>query len=295
MKPSRSEFVQVRQLRYHVRHWGEPGAPQLFMLHGWMDVAATFQFLVDALGGDWHVIAPDWRGYGQSEWRGEPYWFPDYLADLDALLRHYSPDRPVCLIGHSMGGNVACLFAGVRPERVARLVTIEGFGLAPSDPGEAPARYRRWLDELQSAPRFRGQPSPRALAERLQQGNPRLSAERAAFLAEHLGIAYSDGQIVPAGDPWHRLVNPVLYRIEEAAACWRAVTAPVLWIGAAESTIVQRSRVHPEDYRARLACFAALREVIIENAGHMVHRERPEAIASLIEEFVAAPSYGRAE
>ncbi|MFX5476533.1 alpha/beta fold hydrolase, partial [Acinetobacter baumannii] len=87
-------------------HWGEPGAPKLFLLHGWMDVAASFQFLVDALRGRWHAIAPDWRGFGQSGWPTQypgtaSYWFPDYLADLEVLLDHYQPDGAVDLVGHS--------------------------------------------------------------------------------------------------------------------------------------------------------------------------------------------------
>jgi pimeloyl-ACP methyl ester carboxylesterase len=122
-------------VRYHVREWGADGAPQLFLLHGWMDVSASFQFLVDALSADWRVIAPDWRGFGLTEWRGDAYWFPDYLGDLDAILRFYSPEAAVTLIGHSMGGNVACLYAGVRPARVRRLVALDAFGLADSDAG----------------------------------------------------------------------------------------------------------------------------------------------------------------
>ena len=87
MKPSESVFVDIRGLRYHCRTWGDPAHPKLFLLHGWMDVSASFQFFVDALRGDWHAIAPDWRGYGLTQWSGaDSYWFPDYLADLDALL-----------------------------------------------------------------------------------------------------------------------------------------------------------------------------------------------------------------
>ena len=98
MKNSRSEFIVVRGLRYHVRHWGEDAAPRLFMLHGWMDMSASFQFVVDSLRHEWHVIAPDWRGFGQTA--DSPtgcYWFPDYLGDLDAILAHYSPAAPVSL------------------------------------------------------------------------------------------------------------------------------------------------------------------------------------------------------
>ena len=94
MKPDISAFQMVRNLRYHVRCWGKAGAPKLFFLHGWMDMSASFQFLVDALRGDWHVIAPDWRGFGLTEWARDGYWFPDYYADLDALLQFYQPDAP---------------------------------------------------------------------------------------------------------------------------------------------------------------------------------------------------------
>ena len=110
MKASRSEFISIRGLRYHVRHWGDAHAPKLFALHGWMDVSASFQFMVDCLQRDWHVIAPDWRGFGLTDRSGaDSYWFPDYLGDLDALLQHFSPAAPVDLLGHSMGGNVACI------------------------------------------------------------------------------------------------------------------------------------------------------------------------------------------
>ena len=93
VKPSRSSFVGVRGLRYHVREWGDPSAPKLFLLHGWMDVSASFQFTVDELQREWCVIAPDWRGFGLSEWTNQGYWFPDYIADLDAILERYSPGR----------------------------------------------------------------------------------------------------------------------------------------------------------------------------------------------------------
>ena len=142
MKPSRSEFINVRGNRTHIRHWGREGAPKIFMVHGWMDVSASFQFVVDALQGDWHVIAPDWRGFGLTERpRVDTYWFVDYLGDLDAILRHYQPDSPVNLLGHSMGGNVVGLYAGARPERIRRLVNLEGFGMPATQPDEAPGRY----------------------------------------------------------------------------------------------------------------------------------------------------------
>src|SRR6478735_2111214 len=140
-RASRSEFVPIRNLRYHVRTWGEPaaGSTPLVLVHGWMDVAASWQFVVDALGGDHYVIAPDWRGYGLTETPvTDNYWYPDYLADLDFLLDHYAPGQPVDLVGHSMGGNIAMIYAGSRPGRIRKLVNLEGFGMAATRPEQAP-------------------------------------------------------------------------------------------------------------------------------------------------------------
>jgi pimeloyl-ACP methyl ester carboxylesterase len=147
LKTPVSEFVTTRGTRLHVRRWGSPDAPILFMLHGWMDISASFQFVVDALVVDWQVIAPDARGFGLSDWPVERglsghYWFQDYLADLDALLDHYAPaslhGEPVNLVGHSMGANVVCLYAGVRPERVRRVVDLEGFGMPAAKADRSP-------------------------------------------------------------------------------------------------------------------------------------------------------------
>jgi pimeloyl-ACP methyl ester carboxylesterase len=114
MKPSQSVIAAIRGLDYHCRIWGNPRAPIIVLLHGFQDVSASWQFTVDALQGDWFIVAPDWRGYGLTQWSGaDAYWFPDYLGDLDALLDEFSLDAPVNLVGHSMGGNVGGLYAGV--------------------------------------------------------------------------------------------------------------------------------------------------------------------------------------
>jgi pimeloyl-ACP methyl ester carboxylesterase len=152
MRHSDSVFLDIRGLRYHVRHWKGQGE-KLFLLHGWMDVSASFQFLVDAFTKDWDVYAPDWRGYGHTSWSGsDNYWFPDYMGDLDVLLERLQPEAPVNLVGHSLGGNVGGLYAGVRPERIARFVNLEGFGMPITRAEQAPKRYARWMDELKEAP-----------------------------------------------------------------------------------------------------------------------------------------------
>lgn len=292
MKLSRSEFITIRGARTHVRHWGREGAPILFMVHGWMDVAASFQFVVDELAGDWHVIAPDWRGFGLSDYtQSDTYWFPDYLADLDAMLQHYSPHAPVNLLGHSMGANVAGLYAGVRPERIARFINLEGFGMMATQPEQAPGRYAKWLDELREPPVMRSYPSQRAVAERLQKTNPRLPDTRAAFLAEHWSAQNEAGEWDILGDPQHKRVNPILYQVEEVMACWRRITAPVLWVEADDTNMWQWMGPKEEariEIDRRLRCIKDVRCEMMQDAGHMLHHDQPAALARLVEAFLLA-------
>ena len=287
MKSSRSEFHALRGLRHHVRIWGAAGAPRLFLLHGWMDVSASFQFLVDGLKREWQVIAPDWRGFGLSEWtREESYWFPDYYADLEAILDHYQPGEPANLIGHSMGGVIASVYAGIRPDRVARLVSMEGLGLARHGPDQAPIRYAHWLAELKEAPAFKPYRSLDEVAARLKKNNPRLSGERAAFLARHWAKQVDTGEFVLASDPRHKIVNPYLFRIDEAIACWRRITAPVLLVSGKHSNIPGRMKDTPEQLAERKGAFRNRREIELEDAGHMMHHDQPERLARIIEDFL---------
>jgi pimeloyl-ACP methyl ester carboxylesterase len=288
VRPSESLFFDIRGLRYHVRHWSAfsspTGAPKLVLLHGWMDVSASFQFLVDELKGDWDVYAPDWRGYGLTDWtREDQYWFADYLADLDFLLEKINANL---LVGHSLGGNVASLYAGIRPERVAKLVNLEGFGMPPTRPEQAPKRYARWFDELHEKPGLRPYGSFEELASRLKKSNSRLNDEKATFLSRHWGKE-EGGKVVLRSDPAHKIVNANLCRLDEAMACWREVTAPVLWVEAAESDTPKRMGLQAADLAARRAAFGTLRHEIVANAGHMLHHDQPAAVARLIEAFLA--------
>ena len=291
MKPSRSEFLSIRGLRTHVRHWGREGAPKLFMVHGWMDVAASFQFVVDCLAGDWHVIAPDWRGFGLSERaHADTYWFPDYVGDLDAILDHYAPGAAVNLLGHSMGGNVAGIYAGVRPERVRRLINLEGFGMPATRPEQSPKRYLKWLDELREPASLRGYPSVDAVAKRLQKTNPRLSDEKAAFLAQHWSAQNADGEWEILGDPAHKKPSPLLYHVEEVLACWRLITAPVLWVEAEDTNMWLWMGPKPEariEIDRRLGQLARVTAKMMPDAGHMLHHDQPQLLADMIEAFLA--------
>ncbi|MFZ6801310.1 alpha/beta fold hydrolase [Undibacterium sp. Di24W] len=291
MKLSQSEFVSLRGLNMHIRHWGNPDAPVLFMVHGWMDVAASFQFMVDCLAQDWHVIAPDWRGFGLTEYpKVESYWFPDYVADLDAILQHYSPDQPVNLLGHSMGGNIAMLYAGVRPERVAKLINLEGFGMPMTQAKQAPGRYRKWLEELREVPSLRTYASLEEVAGRLQKTNPRLSDERAAFLAQHWSKQNAQGVWELLADPAHKNSSPILYHVDEVLECWQNIAAPVLWVEA-NDTDIWRMIGSKEQARAeidrRMQFVPKMRTEIVMEAGHMLHHDQPEVLAKLVERFLS--------
>lgn len=288
MTPSRSEFVVLRGRRIHLRIWGADDAPTFFFLHGWGDIGASAQFVVDALSPSWRVIAPDWRGFGLSQWNDGAYWFPDYLADLDALLAHFSPDESANLVGHSLGGIVSGVYAGVRPERVARFANLEGFALWVSGPGETPERFAQWLSEVRADnAAFRSYASVEEFAGRLRRDNPRLSAGRAAFLAEHSLRRADDGSFALTADPRHRWLSPVLYPLEEAKSCWRRVTAPTLWVVGRDSPVMKRFASDRDEYAARLACFRDVREVVLDDCGHNHHHDQPAALARLLDEFLA--------
>ncbi len=293
---SRSEFVPIRNLNYHVRIWGErkPDQPPLVMVHGWMDVAASWQFVVDAFAQERWVIAPDWRGFGLTQGATvDNYWFPDYMADLDLLLDHYAGEEPVDLVGHSMGGNIAMLYAGARPARIRRLVNLEGFGMAATRPAQAPGRYGKWMDEIKALHRGDMALKPYAdahgVAQRLMKTNPRLSLDKAQWLAMHWARPNADGQWEIMGDPAHKIINANLYQVDEALALYRCITAPTLAIEASDDSLAKwwAGKYSLAEYHERLKCVPDVRTAVIQDAGHMLHHDQPEQLALLIESFLA--------
>jgi pimeloyl-ACP methyl ester carboxylesterase len=262
------------------------------MLHGWMDVAASFQFVVDALAQDHWVIAPDWRGFGLTETPNtDNFWFPDYLADLDQLLDHYVGDRPVNLIGHSMGGHVATLFAGVRPERIHRLINLEGFGLPTTRPAQAPSRLAKWMDELKALNRgemdLKPYPSLEAVAQRLIKTNPRLSADKAHWLAQHWASANTLGEWRILGHAAHKVVSAQLFKADEAQAIYERITAPALCVVASDDSIGQwwKDSYSLAEFKQRISVVRDITHATIEDAGHMLHHDQPHQLARLIEDF----------
>ena len=296
-KQSGSVFVPIRTLRYHVRTWGEPapGRTPIVMVHGWMDVAASWQFVVDAFEKDHYVVAPDWRGYGLTEVPdADNYWFPDYLADLDFLLDHYAGGQPVDLVGHSMGGNIAMLHSGVRPARIRRLVNLEGFGMAATQPSHAPKRYAKWMDELKAYQRgemaLKAYDSVDGVAQRLMKTNPRLSRDKADWLARHWSRRDDDGQWRILGHAAHKIINANLYRVDEVLELYRAIAAPVLMVESDHDSLSEwwQGRYSLAEYHERLKEVSDVRRTVISNAGHMLHHDQPGQLARLIEDFIDA-------
>jgi pimeloyl-ACP methyl ester carboxylesterase len=303
-RPSRSRFVTLRGLRHHVLEWGDatlanPDRPTLLMQHGWMDVAASFQFVVDALPTDRHVLAFDWRGFGLSDAiQADTYWLPDYVGDLDAALDAllFAPGashHPIDLLGHSMGGNVAMLYAGLRTERIRRLVNLEGFGMPTTRPSQSPERYVQWLDELKAPVELRDYDSLDAVANRLRKTNPLLPEARAAWLARHwsrrrISADGSAGRYEILGDPIHKRGTPMLYQRDEVLECWKLITAPVMWVEG-DQTDVSRwwgTRYTKSEFHERLNVVGRVERHVLAPAGHMLHHDQPEALARLLENFL---------
>ena len=296
LRAAQSCHLPVRGLQYHLRQWGtpQPGQPLLLLMHGFMDVGASFQFAVDALaraGDDQRcIVAPDWRGFGLTAAPAatDAYWFADYVGDLDAIIDALSPDAPVDLLGHSMGGNVVMAYAGARPRRIRRLVNLEGFGLPDHPPAEAASRLATWLDELKAPQHLRSYASVDEVAQRLRKNNPRLAADKAQWLAGHWAAPDAQGRWAVLADAAHRRINPVPYRAAEAIATWSAITAPLLWVQGAQSRTDDHwgGRYSFAEFQARLAHVPRVEQVHLADAGHMLHHDQPEALAAALQAFL---------
>jgi pimeloyl-ACP methyl ester carboxylesterase len=286
LRPSTATMIETREGRLGVTRWGPQSVAPIVLLHGWMDCGAAFALLADHLPGHWPLLALDWRGYGRSERRVGRYWFADHVAELDAVLDLVAPGQPARLVGHSMGGTVAMMYAGMRPERIGWVVNIEGFGLPALPAEEFPGHAAAWLDSLRVPPADRRYRSHEELAAALSLRNPRLPPANALFLAGAWTRALADGSLQLLSDPATELRSPLRYGRDELEACWAAVRAPVLMLHGAESRYL--SRAAGADAPARWdAALPRHESVQVPGAGHLLPHEQPGRVAQEIIRFVA--------
>lgn len=283
-----TENLQLPDVRLNIRHFknsaNQASAKKIFFLHGWMDASPSWQFVLESLKKNYHVIAPDWRGFGGSEWLNRVYPFRDHIADLHAILNVYSPDAPALLVGHSMGGMVSCTYSGLFPERVEKVMTLEGFGLSQRPPEVVRALMQSWIQNRLTKPKMRVYASQEEFAQVQLQKNSRLTVEKARFLAQFLTRKVQGGFVFNA-DPWHKLRLPQRFPVEEMKAIWQHSRAKIAWVSAENSWVMADFANAQEDYQSRIHSFANIQTFFIQNCGHMLHYDQAEKVAALIDAF----------
>jgi pimeloyl-ACP methyl ester carboxylesterase len=275
-----SDFWLVNGLKLYVHRFRDASAPpsglMLLVLHGFLDAGSTWELVAEPLARAGHdVVVPDLRGFGRSEWVGAGgyYYFPDYLADVAALVEALSPPR-LGVVGHSMGGAVACLFTGAFPERVERLALLEGVGPPDLPALTAVDRAQRWLRDLRRIDR-----TPRPLASldeaaaRLAVNNPAVPREVLLTRAKLLTRLDAGGRLVWAHDPLHRTISPTMFRLEEFQEYLKRIACPTLFVSGGPSGM------HPLDEEERLSRLKDVARVELPKAGHMMHWTEPSAVA----------------
>lgn len=288
MQGPRDHTIDVRGLKIHYLEWGERAKDPLILIHGFLDHARSWEPFVECLGRKsnhplW-VVAPDCRGHGDSGWVGAGgyYHFPDYLLDLDSLIQTLGASS-VSLLGHSMGGTISFVYAGTFPQRVRKLILVEGMGPPGLSFADAPIRTERWISEVHALRerKLAEYESLEAAARRLQRRNPRLKAEFAVKLARWGMKQNENGRWVWKFDPLHRTVAPQPFYLRQALEFFRRIDCPVLIVRGKESHQATRP-----DMEERLQTIARRTSIEIENAGHMIHHDNPEALARVATEFL---------
>ena len=272
--------VAPRGLRLRLCEWGTPGAePPVVILHGFLEQGAAWERVAEQLPGR-YIIAPDQRGHGLSEHIGAGgfYHFWDYVSDLDALVT--SLGGTVDLVGHSMGGTVATYFAGARSDAVRRLVIVEGLG-PPDMTAAALKRSRDFLEHLRKPRTHRRLEDLSAAVARMRYWITTLASEVAERLAERITEPHPEGGLRWTWDPLHRATAPVPFSAELFQQWIRAITAPTLLVEGSASLF----RV--PDGAERAASLTDARSVTIDGAGHLIHHDRPEALARVIREHLS--------
>ncbi len=285
---SRTYFSQ--RLRLHYVDWGSPGKPTLLMIHGGRDHCRNWDWTAAAFRDDWHVVAPDLRGHGDSQWSPDgSYTMAGYVYDL-AQLVHQQRLAPVTIIAHSLGGNIALRYAGIYPEAVARLVAIEGLGPSPHALAERGARniaerMDQWIREQRGlAGRLpRRYASIEDALRRMQEENPHLSAEQARHLTAQGVNQNEDGTYSWKFDNYVRASPPYDMSGRDVRYLWSRIACPTLLLYGKES----RAGNPADDGRAQL--FTHARVVGFDGAGHWLHHDRLDEFLRVVREFLNAP------
>jgi pimeloyl-ACP methyl ester carboxylesterase len=286
---SRVYFSQ--RLRLHYVDWGNPGAPPLILLHGGRDHCRNWDWVASRLGHEWHIIAPDLRGHGDSQWSTDGYYnMPGYIYDLAQLI-HQQQLAPVTIVAHSLGGNIALRYAGTFPHNVSKLVAIEGLGPSPkvlAERGVKPiaARMARWVElQRELAGRLpRRYASIEDAFKRMQEANRHLSPEQARHLTQHGVNQNEDGTYSWKFDNYVRVWPPYDLTQAELEELWVRIACPTLLVYGKESWASNPA----EDGRA--AHFRNARVVLFEKAGHWVHHDQLDAFLATVREFLAGHS-----
>ena len=283
---SRIYFSQ--RLRLHYVDWGNAGAPVLVLVHGGRDHCRNWDWVAEDLRRDWHIIAPDLRGHGDSEWsRDGTYTMAGYIYDL-AQLVHQLKVGNVSIIGHSLGGNIALRYTGLYPESVSKLIAIEGLGPSPKKLRERqakpfPDRLRDWIAEQRSLSGrlARRYASIEDALKRMQEENTHLSPEQARHLTVHGVNQNEDGTYSWKFDNYVRSWPPYDMRSTDIETLWRRISCPTLLVYGKESWASNPA----DDGRAQ--AFATAGIVTIAKAGHWVHHDRLDEFLALTRDFLA--------
>lgn len=281
--------LEVRSVRYRIREWGPRDAPPVFLLHGARDTSASFQFLVDELPETWRIVAPDWRGHGGSDATPGSYWLSDFALDLDRLLDQFAPGGAVALVGHSMGGNVAALYAGLNPERISSLVILDALGSRLEDDPTQLIDTLHALMPLQRATGRRVYASLAEMAQRLLRANRRLDPSRAAFLARTIAQPVEGGFRWPY-DPTFRRSLPTLHTAAEWAECWHRIKAPTLLLLSSDARPGFASS-EPHHVAVRTASFQNVTVRRMPDTGHNLHHDVPVELGVAIKAFIDALAF----
>ncbi|MGL6042816.1 MAG: alpha/beta fold hydrolase [Sandaracinobacteroides sp.] len=284
--PTSNSYISQR-LRLHYLDWGNPDAPPLLLLHGGRDHCRNWDWTARALRNDWHIIAPDWRGHGDSQWSpdGEYNMLP-YLYDLAQLIHQLKLD-PVTIVAHSMGGNIALRFAGLYPQTVRRLVAIEGLGLSPRILAERAAQdFADRLRDYLAKKRAASARTPRRYAaiedalKRMQAENAHLTEEQARHLTIHGASRNEDGSWSWKFDPYLNNWSVSDMPQSDVEALWARITCPTLLMYGANSWASNPA----ED--GRLQHFRNARVALFENAGHWLHHDQFDRFVTELRAFL---------